>query len=91
MQRQVGGNQPQRAGAFSGQLLRTAIGDVVQFSHRLLHLFTGPCGDVLRVVYYAGDRLIGNARQAGNVIESDGFHAFRIAARDAGILAQRGG
>ncbi|MNU97391.1 hypothetical protein D3C71_874630 [compost metagenome] len=74
MQRQIGGDQPQRAGAFPGELLRPAIGYVMQFTHRLLHLVTGARGDVFCIVNHARNGLVGNARQAGNVIQSDGFH-----------------
>lgn len=87
MQGQVGGDQPQGAGALSGQLLGPAVGDIVQFGHRLEHFFPGPGGDMCRIINDPRDGLIGNARQASNIVKGYGFHARRVAMTDARILS----
>ena len=76
MQGQIGGDESQRAGAFTRQLLCPQVRHVVQLRHRLLNLFPGTDRDMLRVVNDARDGLIRNPRKEGDIIESDSFHAL---------------
>ncbi len=50
MQGQIGGDQPQGAGAFPGQLLCPAVGNIVQFGHCLLYFLPGPGRDMRRII-----------------------------------------
>ena len=78
VQRQIGSDQSQRTDALARQLLRATVRNIVQLRHGLLHLFPCPGRNMLRVVNHTGNGLIRHPRKEGNIIEGNGFHAFRL-------------
>ena len=77
MQRQVAGSKPQRMAQFPCQLLRHAVGNIVQRIHRRFNLKARFFGYVGGLIDDPGDSLIRDVSVLGYVIEGDRlrFHA----------------
>ena len=74
MESQIAGKQPEGAATLARQLLRPPVGNVVQLAHGKQHLLSGTSRDVLRLVNDAGDGLVGDARETGDIVKRNGFH-----------------